>query len=64
MLTQEQAKKQDLLIDAMHYAGLSPDIWLGAGFIAFQSKCLMAETDKEETKESAWWAMGTIVADF
>lgn len=64
MLTQEQMKKQDLLIDAMHYAGISPDIWLGAGFIAYQSKCLLAETDKEETKESAWWAMGTVVSDF
>ena len=64
MITQEQAKKQDLLIDAMHYAGIPLERWLGAGFIALQAKRLMAESDQEETKESAWWAMGTIISDF
>lgn len=64
MITQEQAKKQDLLIDAMRYAGIPSERWLGAGFIALQAKRLMAESNQEETKESAWWAMGTIISDF
>ena len=64
MITQEQTKKQDLLIDAMHYAGIPSERWLGAGFIALQAKRLMAESNQEETKESAWWAMGTIISDF
>ena len=32
--------------------------------IALQAKRLMAESNQEETKESAWWAMGTIISDF
>ena len=64
MITLEQAKKQDLLIDAMHYAGIPSERWLGASFIALQAKRLMAESNQEETKESAWWAMGTIISDF
>lgn len=64
MLTQEQAKKQDLLIDAMHYAGVPSNRWLGAGFIALQAKHMMAESNQEETKENVWWAMGTVISDF
>ena len=64
MITQEQAKEQDLIIDAMHYAGIPSERWLGAGFIALQAKRMMFKSNQQETKENVWWAMGTVISDF
>ena len=60
----EQYKKQLFLIDAIKFAGIPENRWLGAGFIAYEAKCLMANSDREDNQENAWWAMGAIISDF